>query len=151
MDARQRRAQLRLLADHDGRARVVGERRCLLDDDLPGRLGRRELAVGRARECEAGTVARLERDDAERAREGIGEPGHETVRDVAPQRGAAEDAGQLVPLVRALALALGLAPPVQQDERDQEQHDRRRGGDERELEEEARGGRRRRAPSAAGR
>ena len=36
----------------------------------------------------------------------------------------------------AVALALGLTPPVQKHQRDQEQHDRRCGGDERELEEE---------------
>ena len=40
----------------------------------------------------------LQRDDAERRREGVGEAGDEAVRDLAPERGAAEDARELAPL-----------------------------------------------------
>ena len=133
------------------RAGVVRERRGLRDHELARGRARRERAVGRGRELEAVMILGLERDDAERSGEGVGEPGDEAVRDLAAERGAAEDARQVAPLALAAALALGLAAAAQEHERDQEEHDRGGGGDQRELEEEAAARIRRRAPSAAGR
>ena len=79
----------------------------------------------------------LQRDDAESLRKGIGESGHETVGDVGAERCAAEDVAELVSLAGSRALPLGLAAPVQHDQRNQEQQGRDGGRDQRELQEEA--------------
>ena len=133
---RERRPQIRVLADHDRRAGVERQRRRLRDHEVERVRARGERSLGRGGELQAVMILGVQRDDAERAREGIGETGHEAVGDLGAERRAAEDAAEVAALARPRALALGRAAAAQEDEADQEEHDRRRRRDERELEEE---------------
>ena len=134
--ARERRPQIGVLADHDRRAGVERERRRLRDHEVERVRARGERALGRGGELQPVMVLGVQRDDAERTREGIGETGREAVGDLRAERGAAEDAAEIAALARPRALAFGGAAAAQEDQPDQEEHDRRRRGDECELEEE---------------
>ena len=136
VNVRECRAQARVLADHDGGPRVVGERRGLGDDHLAHVRRRGKGAVGGGGELEEAVMLVLEGDDAERARERPGEPGDEAVGDLAAERGVADRAQQLPPLLRTPALACKVAAAAQQREADQEEDERRRSGDERELQQQ---------------
>ena len=86
MDAGKCRAQVRVLADDDLGAGVVGEFRRLLDDHVAREGGRREGAVRARRELELVVVLALEGDEAERVRERLCEARDEAVRDLATER-----------------------------------------------------------------
>ena len=113
MDARERCAKRRVLADHDRAAAVVRERGRLRDHELARGGAHRERAFGGRRELQMLVVRALQGDDAERTRERIGEARDEAVRDLAAQRGVAENPREVAPLPLACALSFGLAPPAQ--------------------------------------